>query len=74
LYTGVPSLYYNFEFVSFYVIIPQYQNGIGIYSTFNLLRLMLLYSVLDFQMVLSLWNHFRIQQFGISSKIKSLRF
>jgi len=30
-YTGDPLLYSNFEFVSFYVIIPQYQSGIGIY-------------------------------------------
>ena len=59
--TGDPLLYSNFEFVSFYAIIPQYQNKIGIYSTFNLLRLLRLYYELDFQMVLSLRNHFRIQ-------------
>ena len=40
---------------------PRPQNGIGIYSTFNLLCCLLLYYELDFQMVLSLRNHLRIQ-------------
>jgi len=43
------------------MIIPQYQNGIGICSTFNLLRCLLLYRVLNFLMVLNLRNHSRIQ-------------
>lgn len=44
------------------MIIPQYQNGIVVYSTFNLLRRLLLYRVLNFQTVLNLRNHFRIKQ------------
>jgi len=40
-YTGDPLFYSNFKFVSFYVIVPQYKNGIGIYSTFNFLRCLL---------------------------------
>jgi len=62
-YTGDTLFYLNFEFVSFYAIIPQYQDEIGIYSTFNLLRLLLLYYESDFQMVVNLRNHFRIQHF-----------
>jgi len=65
LYTGDPLFYFNFEFVSSYVIVPQYQYRIGIYSMFNLLRCLLLYYVFAFQMVLSLRNHFKIQHFKL---------
>jgi len=44
------------------VIISQYQNGIETYLTFNFLRRLLLYHVLNFQVVLDLRNYFRIQQ------------
>lgn len=49
MYTGDLLFCSNFEFVSFYIIIPQYQNGIGIYLTFNLLRRLFLYYVLYLQ-------------------------
>jgi len=46
----------------FYMIVPQYQYEIGTYSTFSLLLCLLLHYIWDFQIVLSLRNHFRIQQ------------
>jgi len=41
---------------------PTVQNGTEIQETFNILRHLLLYHLLDFQISLDLRNHFRIQQ------------
>jgi len=43
------------------MIIPKYQSRIGIYSVFNFLHYLMLHRLLNFQMVLNLRNHFRIQ-------------
>jgi len=46
--------------------IPQYQNGIGTYSTLTFLRRLLLYRVSNFQLVLNLRNYFRIQHIWVN--------
>ncbi len=70
-YTVNPLFYSYFELVSFYMIIPQYQNGIETYSTFNFLRRVLLYRVLNFQIALNLRNYFRIQQ-SVNKTLKGI--
>lgn len=59
--------------ICFLYITQKYHNVIGIYSVFNLLSFLLLYYVLNSQIILNLRNRFRIQHCLNSKKSETLK-